>query len=167
MYYPNMNMNPYQGMRASTNSINWVQGIEGAKAFTLAPKENVILMDSEVNDKFYIKICDDIGRCTLRVFKYQEELEEKPAPADLSEYVKKSEEARQMNQLYQELNQQSPSQAPQQNNFVNGINNLLQSNPSLKSIMNMVKNGANPKQMFFEMAKQKGIDPNTILSQIK
>lgn len=72
-----------------------------------------------------------------------------------------------MNQLYQELNQQSPSQAPLQNNFVNGINNLLQSNPSLKSIMNMVKNGANPKQMFFEMAKQKGIDPNTILSQIK
>lgn len=72
-----------------------------------------------------------------------------------------------MNQLYQELNQQSPSQAPQQNNFVNSINNLLQSNPSLKSIMNMVKNGANPKQMFFEMAKQKGIDPNTILSQIK
>ena len=91
MYYPNMNMNPYQGMRASTNSINWVQGIEGAKAFALMPKENVILMDSEVNDKFYIKICDDIGRCTLRVFKYQEELEEKPAPADLSEYVKKSE----------------------------------------------------------------------------
>lgn len=93
MYYPNMNpnMNPYQGIRSSTNSINWVQGIEGAKAFTLMPKENVILMDSEVNDKFYIKICDDIGRCTLRVFKYQEELEEKPAPADLSEYVKKSE----------------------------------------------------------------------------
>jgi hypothetical protein len=93
MFYPNMNptMNPYQGMRPSANAINWVQGIEGAKAFALAPKENVVLMDSEVNDKFYIKICDDIGRCTLRVFKYQEELEEKPAPADLSEYVKKSE----------------------------------------------------------------------------
>ena len=72
-----------------------------------------------------------------------------------------------MNQLYQELNQQSPAQAPAQNNLVNGINNLLQSNPGLKSIMNMIKNGANPKQMFFEMAKQKGIDPNTILSQIK
>ena len=71
-----------------------------------------------------------------------------------------------MNQLYQELNQQS-SPAPQNNNLVNGINNLLQSNPNLKSIINMIKNGANPKQMFFEMAKQKGIDPSTILSQIK
>jgi hypothetical protein len=73
-----------------------------------------------------------------------------------------------MNQLYQELNQPSnQAPAPQQNNFVNGINNLLQSNPNLKSIMNMVKKGANHKQMFFELAKQKGIDPNTILSQIK
>ena len=90
MYYPNMN--PFQAMRPNANTINWVQGIEGAKAYALMPKENVILMDSEVNDKFYIKICDDIGRCTLRVFKYQEEMEEKPAPAaDLSEYVKKSE----------------------------------------------------------------------------
>ena len=56
--YPYPNVNPY-AVRTSTNSINWVQGIEGAKAFTLMPKENVILMDSEVNDKFYIKICDD------------------------------------------------------------------------------------------------------------
>lgn len=92
MNFPYMNMNPYQNIRANTNSINWVQGIEGAKAFTLMPKENVILMDSEVNDKFYIKICDDIGRCTLRVFKYHEEVETPVAPpADLSEYVKKSE----------------------------------------------------------------------------
>ena len=72
-----------------------------------------------------------------------------------------------MNQLYQELNQQSNPAPTQQNNFVNGINNLLQGNPQLRSIMNMVKSGANPKQMFFEMAKQKGIDPNTILSQLK
>ena len=72
-----------------------------------------------------------------------------------------------MNQLYQELNQQSsPAPAPQ-NNLVNGINNLLQSNPNLKPIMEMIKKGANPKQMFFEMAKQKGIDPSSILSQIK
>ena len=72
-----------------------------------------------------------------------------------------------MNQLYQQLNQQtSPAPVPQ-NNFVNGINSMLQKNPQLKQIINMVKNGANPKQMFFEMAKQKGIDPSTILSQLK
>ena len=72
-----------------------------------------------------------------------------------------------MNQLYQQLNQSSNVAPATQNNFVNEINNLLQNNPQLKSIMNMIKNGGNPKQMFFEMAKQKGIDPNTILSQLK
>lgn len=68
-----------------------------------------------------------------------------------------------MNQLYQQLNQQSNTQP----NFINGINKLLQNNPQLKSVLNAVKNGANPKQMFFEMAKQKGIDPQSILSQIR
>ena len=72
-----------------------------------------------------------------------------------------------MNQLYQELNQTSNVAPVPQNNFVNGINSLLQSNPGLKQIMTMIKNGANPKQMFFELAKQKGVDPNTILSQLK
>ena len=36
-----------------------------------------------------------------------------------------------MNQLYQELTQNSPAPAQPNNNFVNGINNLLQSNPQL------------------------------------
>ena len=89
-----MNQYPYTNPFAprQTNSINWVQGIEGAKAFTLMPRENVILMDSDVNDIFYIKICDDIGRCTLRKFRYYEEVDE-PVKAipDLSEYVKRSE----------------------------------------------------------------------------
>ena len=73
------------------NSITWVQGIEGAKAFSLTAKESVVLMDSETDDTFYIKYCDDIGRCTLRVFKYKEELSTVPTPTDMSEYVKKSE----------------------------------------------------------------------------
>ena len=95
MSYPFMNMNPnpnpFANMR-STNAINWVQGIEGAKAFALMPKENIVLMDSESNDTFFIKICDDIGRCTLRKFKYQEETTETPPVVqDMSEYVKKSE----------------------------------------------------------------------------
>lgn len=44
---------------------------------------------------------------------------------------------------------------------------MLQNNPGLKQIMTMIRNGGNPKQMFYDLAKQKGIDPNTILSQIK
>ena len=88
------------------NTINWVQGIEGAKAFTLMPRENVILMDSDVNDVFYIKICDDIGRCTLRKFKYYEEIEEPSKPnIDLSEYVKRSE----LEELLRERSKHEPT----------------------------------------------------------
>ena len=83
--------NPF-AQRQTQNGINWVQGIEGAKAYNLLPKENAVLMDSEVNDIFYIKICDDIGRCTLRKFRYQEEFDEpQPTALDLSDYVRKSE----------------------------------------------------------------------------
>ena len=96
----NQAINPYlnQLMPKSTNSINWVQGIEGAKAYVLQPRENVVLMDSESDDIFFIKICDDIGRCTLRKFRYKEELTEQPV-ADMSEYVKKSELESLVNQM--------------------------------------------------------------------
>ena len=77
-----------------------------------------------------------------------------------------------MTKLYQEINQNPNNQllAPQQNKFVEGINTLLQSNPelqqNLKQIITMIKNGANPQQMFFEAAKQKCVAPNTILSKL-
>ena len=54
------------------NGIKWVQGIEGAKAFQLEPNSNVQLMDSENDGVFYIKVCDDIGMCNLRIFDYKE-----------------------------------------------------------------------------------------------
>lgn len=117
MSYPYMNMNPnpnpFASMR-SPNSINWVQGIEGAKAFTLMPKENIVLMDSESNDTFFIKICDDIGRCTLRKFKYQEETtESQPVAQDLSEYVKKSELQDLLNEMLGGKNEPTISTAKQ------------------------------------------------------
>lgn len=73
------------------NSILWVQGIEGAKAFQLMPNSNAILMDSENDDIFYIKNCDNIGMCTLRKFKYQECIEEPQKKVDMSAYVTKAE----------------------------------------------------------------------------
>lgn len=54
------------------NGINWVQGIEGAKAIQMMPNSNTILMDSENDGIFYIKICDNVGMCSLRTFKYEE-----------------------------------------------------------------------------------------------
>ena len=89
----------------------WVQGIEGAKAWQLAPNSMVILLDSEVENKMYIKVSDNIGMCTLRIFSYVEET----APTtnnnlDLSQYVTKEE----LSTLIKEIlkNEQSVSTTP-------------------------------------------------------
>lgn len=73
----------------TTNGINWVQGIEGAKAWQLAPNSNVVLLDSENDGMFYIKVSDNVGMCNLRAFKY-EEVTNTPNAVNMSEYVKKS-----------------------------------------------------------------------------
>lgn len=72
--------------------ITWVQGIEGAKAWQLAPNSNVLLMDSEMDGRFYIKTSDNIGMCSMRTFEYHEVLDEPTKQKmDLSEYVRKDE----------------------------------------------------------------------------
>lgn len=87
--------NPYQAypyMNAMTNQhngIQWVQGVEGAKAYQLQPSSNIVLMDSENDGVFYIKISDNVGMCTLRTFKYTE-VTATPTQANLEEYVKKT-----------------------------------------------------------------------------
>ena len=94
-----MQQNPYLTQRAnpyfqpqSNNGITWVQGIEGAKAWQLTPNSNAVLMDSENDGRFYIKISDNVGMCTLRIFRYEEITNQPTQPQiDLSEYVKKSE----------------------------------------------------------------------------
>ena len=90
--------NPATGASASTNNIVWVQGIEGAKAWQLAPNSMVILLDSEAEGKMYIKVSDNIGMSSLRVFNYTEELLKNNSnnvtinnDLDLSQYVKKDE----------------------------------------------------------------------------
>ena len=73
------------------NSINWVQGIEGAKAFQMFPNVSTILMDSENEGIFYIKVSDNVGMCKLRTFQYQEITEKVNQKINPDEYVKKSE----------------------------------------------------------------------------
>ena len=90
---------PAPGVSPSTNNIVWVQGIEGAKAWQLNPNSMVILLDSEAEGKMYIKVSDNIGMSSLRIFNYTEEV---PVAAsstnvpinnslDLSNYVTKDE----------------------------------------------------------------------------
>lgn len=92
MNYPT---NLYPKQPEMNNGILWVQGIEGAKAYQMTPNSNVQLMDSENDGVFYIKITDNIGMATLRVFHYtevaQQDTRKNPVSEDLSEYVKKSE----------------------------------------------------------------------------
>ena len=92
------NANPYMSRPQAfqpqqNNGIIWVQGIEGAKAYQLAPNSNIMLLDSENDGRFYIKTSDNIGMCNLRIFQYSE-LTDQPVETpsvDLSQYVTREE----------------------------------------------------------------------------
>lgn len=91
---PYNQFNPYKPQ----NGIIWVQGIEGAKAYQLQPNSNVILLDSEIDGRFYIKVADNVGMCNLRIFKFEEITETTNKP-DPSQYVTREE----FNQLVSQL----------------------------------------------------------------
>ena len=60
-----------------------------------------------------------------------------------------------MNNLYQEMQSQAV-----QNNIAN--------NPQLQQVMQMVRaSNMTPKEYFYALAKQKGVDPNSILKMFK
>jgi len=83
---------PYQPQPVNTNNaINWVQGIEGAKAFQMPTNANAIMLDSENEGIFYIKTSDGVGMCNLRTFKFEEITNQQSQKPNLDEYVKKSE----------------------------------------------------------------------------
>ena len=94
--------NSYINPNTSTNNIIWVQGIEGAKAWQLNPNSMAILLDSESEGKMYIKVSDNIGMSSLRIFNYTEEFPSDnivTKDLDLSDYVRKDE----LNSLIKEL----------------------------------------------------------------
>ena len=48
------------------------------------------------------------------------------------------------------------------------ITQLMQTNPQMRQVMDLVKaSGNDPKAAFYRLAEQKGIDPNSILEQLK
>ena len=101
--------NPATSVSTPTNNIIWVQGIEGAKAWQLAPNSMAILLDSEAEGKMYIKVSDNIGMSSLRVFNYTEASVSNATTnqdLDLSQYVKKDELS---NLIKEILNEQSIS----------------------------------------------------------
>ena len=90
-----------------TNNIIWVQGLEGAKAYQLSPKSMAILLDNEIDGRFYIKVTDDIGMVSsFRMFDFQEVLTTPNATnnndLDLSQFVKKDELGNLMKEIMNE-----------------------------------------------------------------
>lgn len=65
-------------------NINWVQGLEGAKAYQIYPNSSVILMDSENDNTMYIKTSDHVGISKIRTFKYEEIEETQKSIADVN-----------------------------------------------------------------------------------
>lgn len=59
--------------QASSNSIIWVQGEEGAKAYLVAPNNTVVLWDSE-NPTIYLKSADASGIPSMRVLDWTERI---------------------------------------------------------------------------------------------
>ena len=48
------------------------------------------------------------------------------------------------------------------------LNQLAQNNDHIQQVMQLIRqNGGDAKSLFYAMAKQKGIDPNTIISQLQ
>jgi len=85
-----------------------------------------------------------------------------------------------MNNLYSQLNAGAslPNNIQQIKNMMNMVKgaqnpqmmlqNMINQNPQMQQIMNLVKqSGGDPKTAFYNLAKQKGIDPNQILNMLR
>lgn len=69
---PFYNQPTFQNRMTNNNRIIWVKGIEGVMAFQMEPNSNGIFLDSDIQGRMYIKTCDNIGMCNLRIFNYEE-----------------------------------------------------------------------------------------------
>lgn len=80
-----------------------------------------------------------------------------------------------MNSLYNQINQSNIQQIKQMMDMLKNsqnpqmmLQNIVNQNPNMQQVMNLVKqSGGDAKSAFYNLAKQKGIDPNQILSMLK
>ena len=96
-YNPGYPAVPYQQFQSQqpqapqqSNGIIWVQGESGAKAYSMAPGQTAMLMDSE-NHRFYIKTVDASGMPSLRAFDFVERTAEAAEPIKKEDYVTRAE----------------------------------------------------------------------------
>ena len=60
-----------QYMQKPNSNIEYVNGIEGAKALVIPPNQTRLLIDSD-SQTFFIKTTDNEGKPTIRIFDYVE-----------------------------------------------------------------------------------------------
>lgn len=89
---PNYMQNYQVPAQKVSSSVVWVQGEVGAKAYSVAPGNTVILMDSESN-KFYMKSVDLSGKPSIRTYSYDEVVEAEKVSEDEihNDYVSRKE----------------------------------------------------------------------------
>ena len=91
-YSPFFNGQNYNRQQESpSNNLLWVQGIEGAKALMLPPNSKIICLDSDTENRAYIKVTDELGASKLRKFDLIEVNDAETTSNDLSNYVRKDE----------------------------------------------------------------------------
>ena len=80
--------NSQNGLQGQIKSLTRVNGIEGAKAYQVMPRETVALFDGN-EDIFYIKSADDGGFPTIKAYRFAEI--DLTGTKPTNEYVTKSE----------------------------------------------------------------------------
>lgn len=66
-----------------------------------------------------------------------------------------------LSQFKNMLNMLNAAQNPQA-----ALNMLAQKNPQVAQVMNII-GGRNPQQVFYELCREKGVNPDDILNQLK
>ena len=80
--------NSQNGLQGQIKSLTRVNGLEGAKAYQIMPRETVALFDGN-DDIFYIKSADDGGFPTIKAYRFAEM--DLTGTKPTNEYVTKSE----------------------------------------------------------------------------
>ena len=47
------------------------------------------------------------------------------------------------------------------------LNQMAQNNPQAKQMMDLLQSGTSPKDLFYQMAQEKGVDPEEILNMFR
>ena len=103
-FYNYQPYNPYAPMNTGLQ-ISYVNGLAGAKGYSMPPNMTMFLMDSDA-PQFFIKTSDRNGMCTIKTYKFEEVQESGGAEApklDLTNYVTKQELSATIKQLVEEM----------------------------------------------------------------